>query len=92
MSGFSPMITTASVKNAGYPRSLGAIHVIDRNMPLLSLQQIVKKITPSLFVSSMYDTFAPDSPLLTVEMYKRLTAFEFGEPKVSITIHALEFS
>ena len=34
MSGFSPIITTASPGNAPYLTSLGATHVLDRHAPL----------------------------------------------------------
>ncbi|KAI0684710.1 hypothetical protein BC835DRAFT_1292442, partial [Cytidiella melzeri] len=42
LSGFSPIITTASSHNASFVKSLGATHVIDRNTPLVSA---VKAIT-----------------------------------------------
>ena len=42
LSGFSPIITTASLKNADYVKSLGATHVIDRYVPLVDA---VKAIT-----------------------------------------------
>ncbi|PSR83376.1 hypothetical protein PHLCEN_2v5755 [Hermanssonia centrifuga] len=46
LSGFSPIITTASARNEGYLKSLGATHVLDRNaIPLSSLSGAVKDIT-----------------------------------------------
>ena len=42
LSGFSPIITTASLKNTDFLKSLGATHVIDRNADLPSS---VKAIT-----------------------------------------------
>jgi NADPH:quinone reductase-like Zn-dependent oxidoreductase len=45
LSGFSPIITTASVHNTQYLKSLGATHVIDRHSPLSSLRAEVNKIT-----------------------------------------------
>ncbi|EDR03259.1 uncharacterized protein LACBIDRAFT_253472 [Laccaria bicolor S238N-H82] len=49
LSGFSPIITTSSVKHTEYLKSLGATHVVDRNSPLLAQ---IKDITtqPILFV------------------------------------------
>ncbi|KAF8992277.1 chaperonin 10-like protein [Cyathus striatus] len=44
-SGFSPIITTASLKNESYLKSLGATHVVDRSLPLSSLPSEVAKIT-----------------------------------------------
>ncbi|KAF8992259.1 hypothetical protein BDQ17DRAFT_1369728 [Cyathus striatus] len=44
-SGFSPIITTASLKNELYVKSLGATHVIDRSLPISSLPSEVAKIT-----------------------------------------------
>ncbi|EKM58616.1 uncharacterized protein PHACADRAFT_253081 [Phanerochaete carnosa HHB-10118-sp] len=45
ISGFSPIITTASKQNEAYLKSLGATHVIDRNAPLADLSASVKAIT-----------------------------------------------
>lgn len=45
MSGFSPIITRASTSNEEYLKSLGATHVIDRNLPLSDLPALVKEIT-----------------------------------------------
>lgn len=45
LSGFSPIITTASSSNEAYLKSLGATHVIDRSVPLSSLTSAVTKIT-----------------------------------------------
>lgn len=45
MSGFLPIITTASPHNEEYLKSLGATHVIDRNLPLSELAAHVKAIT-----------------------------------------------
>ncbi len=45
LSGFSPIITTASAHNEAYLKSLGATHVLDRNaIPLSSLSSAVKEI------------------------------------------------
>jgi NADPH:quinone reductase-like Zn-dependent oxidoreductase len=45
LSGFSPIITTASKSNEAYLKSIGATHVIDRSVPLSDLAQTVKAIT-----------------------------------------------
>ncbi|KIP06233.1 hypothetical protein PHLGIDRAFT_91081 [Phlebiopsis gigantea 11061_1 CR5-6] len=45
MSGFSPIITTASVRHEDYLKSLGATHVIDRSISLASLPAEVAKVT-----------------------------------------------
>ncbi|EGO00265.1 hypothetical protein SERLA73DRAFT_107303 [Serpula lacrymans var. lacrymans S7.3] len=47
LSGFSPIITTASPHNTTLLKSIGASHVIDRHLPSLSLAQEVAKITSS---------------------------------------------
>ncbi|KDR68598.1 hypothetical protein GALMADRAFT_256880 [Galerina marginata CBS 339.88] len=44
LSGFSPIITTASVKHTELLKSLGATHVLDRNLPADDLVAEVKKI------------------------------------------------
>ncbi|KAF8990626.1 hypothetical protein BDQ17DRAFT_1433618 [Cyathus striatus] len=46
-SGFSPIITTASLKNKLCLKSLGATHIIDRSLPLSSLPYEVAKVTPN---------------------------------------------
>ncbi|KAF7789619.1 hypothetical protein EIP86_000565 [Pleurotus ostreatoroseus] len=45
MSGFSPIITTASLKNAELLKSLGATHVIDRNLSAPEFTSVVHAIT-----------------------------------------------
>ncbi|EKM58560.1 uncharacterized protein PHACADRAFT_207380 [Phanerochaete carnosa HHB-10118-sp] len=60
MSGFAPIITTASLHNEAYLKSLGATHVIDRALPAASLVQAVQDITPKP-VRVAYDTVSqPD--------------------------------
>ncbi|KAI0684707.1 medium-chain dehydrogenase/reductase like protein [Cytidiella melzeri] len=54
LSGFSPIITTASLHNASLVKSLGATHVIDRNTPLVSA---VKAITSDP-IKVVYDAIA----------------------------------
>ncbi|KIP06232.1 hypothetical protein PHLGIDRAFT_24661 [Phlebiopsis gigantea 11061_1 CR5-6] len=45
LSGFSPIIVTASKQHEEYLRSLGATHIIDRTIPLSSLPDEAAKIT-----------------------------------------------
>ncbi|OAX42517.1 GroES-like protein [Rhizopogon vinicolor AM-OR11-026] len=45
LSGFSPIITTASLHNAGLLSSLGATHVLDRRLSTAALKDAVAKIT-----------------------------------------------
>ncbi|GJE89905.1 zinc-binding alcohol dehydrogenase family protein [Phanerochaete sordida] len=45
LSGFAPIITTASPANAAYVESLGATHVLDRHAPLSSLAATVASLT-----------------------------------------------
>ncbi|KAF8557925.1 GroES-like protein [Imleria badia] len=44
-SGFSPLITTASLRNTDLLKSLGATHVIDRNIPASSFASEIGNIT-----------------------------------------------
>lgn len=55
MSGFSPIITTASLRNTNYLKNLGATHVIDRYLSLPELKQAVERIT-SAPIHVIYDT------------------------------------
>ncbi|KAG2149023.1 chaperonin 10-like protein [Suillus bovinus] len=57
LSGFSPIITTASLKHTEHLKSLGANHVIDRYLPLPALKQAVMKITGSR-IHIMYDSIS----------------------------------
>jgi len=45
LSGFSPIITTASLKHEAYLQTLGATHVIDRNTPTTALAGKIAEIT-----------------------------------------------
>lgn len=47
LSGFSPIITTASLRNTDFLKSLGATHVIDRNTPASSFASEIASITTS---------------------------------------------
>jgi len=55
MSGFSPIITTASLKNTNYLKSIGATHVIDRYLPFSALEREVQRITTAP-INLIYDT------------------------------------
>ncbi|KAF7789614.1 hypothetical protein EIP86_000560 [Pleurotus ostreatoroseus] len=58
LSGFSPILTTASARNEAYLKSLGATHVLTREaVPLASLPSEVKKIT-SEPVKIVYDSIS----------------------------------
>ncbi|KAH7923728.1 GroES-like protein [Leucogyrophana mollusca] len=71
LSGFSPIITTASLHNSALLKSLGATHVIDRNLPFSALSDEILGITTSpidlVYVAMMlpelaqagYDLLAP---------------------------------
>ncbi|PIL26203.1 hypothetical protein GSI_11958 [Ganoderma sinense ZZ0214-1] len=49
LSGFSPIIATASLHNAEHLKSLGATHVVDRNLPAEQLQGEATKLGGGLF-------------------------------------------
>lgn len=78
LSGFSPIIATASSSNESYLKSLGATHVIDRSIPLSSLGSEIAKITsaPVLYAydsisykdtqEAAYDVLAPSGTLILV--------------------------
>ena len=78
LSGFSPIITTASLKNAELLKSYGATHVLDRSLPQDALIAEVFKIAGGP-ISVVYDAIslpdtqavgyallAPNGQLLTV--------------------------
>lgn len=78
LSGFSPIITTATKSNEAYLQSLGATHIIDRAVVLSQLAEAIKSITAtpvkvaydaiSLFETqnAVYDVLAPGGQLVTV--------------------------
>ena len=78
LSGFSPIITTASGSNEDYLKSLGATHVIDRSVPLSELPEAVKAITSEPVKvaydaishadtqNAAYDSLAPGGQLVIV--------------------------
>ena len=57
LSGFSPIITTASLQHEAYLKSLGATHLIDRHQPLSVLPEAVRAIT-SVPVKLVYDSIS----------------------------------
>ena len=57
LSGFSPIITTASSRNAAWLSTIGATHVLDRNLSDDALKAEVKKITADP-IKVIYDTVA----------------------------------
>ena len=44
LSGFSPIITTASLKHTEYLKGIGATDVLDRNLPVPDLSQKIAEI------------------------------------------------
>ncbi|OJA10916.1 hypothetical protein AZE42_08239 [Rhizopogon vesiculosus] len=57
LSGFSPIITTSSLKHTDYLKSIGANYVIDRYLPLPALNKAIMKITGSR-IHMMYDSIS----------------------------------
>lgn len=68
LSGFAPIITTASSHNSTYLKSLGATHVLDRHLDSAALQKEIASIT-ELSVDVIYDTIAEaDTQKLAYEL------------------------
>ncbi|KAI0080785.1 GroES-like protein [Panus rudis PR-1116 ss-1] len=57
LSGFSPIIATASQRNAELLKSLGADHVIDRSLPASRITEEVREITKKP-LKIIYDTIS----------------------------------
>ncbi|KAF8972283.1 chaperonin 10-like protein [Flammula alnicola] len=57
LSGFSPIITTASLKHTDYLKSLGATAVLDRNLSSSALATEISKIT-STSIKFVYDSIS----------------------------------
>ncbi|KAF8804120.1 hypothetical protein BYT27DRAFT_7243878 [Phlegmacium glaucopus] len=58
LSGFSPIITTASLKHAEFLKSLGATHVIDRNVSASSVATEVSSITKDAPIKYAVDSIS----------------------------------
>ena len=54
LSGFSPIITTASPRNNDFLKTVGATHVLDRNLAPDALHAEIRKITDKPF-KTIYD-------------------------------------
>jgi len=68
LSGFSPIIVTASLHNAEFLRSLGATHVLDRNLTLEQLRGEIVKITKEP-LDLIYDAVSvPETQLAAYEL------------------------
>ncbi|KAH7921868.1 GroES-like protein [Leucogyrophana mollusca] len=62
LSGFSPILTTASPVNAPLLTSLGATHVIDRHLPFSAIANEVSALTSGAPVKLVYDAVSlPDT-------------------------------
>ena len=59
LSGFSPIITTASLKHTDFLKTRGATHVVDRNLSADALTAEIRKITQEP-VKVIYDAVASD--------------------------------
>lgn len=75
LSGFSPIITTASKRNEDYLKSLGATHVIDRSIPLADavkavtskpIKIIYDAISEKDTQTSAYEILSPGGTLILV--------------------------
>lgn len=78
MSGFDPIITTASLHNEAYLKSVGATHVLDRKLPADGAAAAVRAITDKPvrvayiavvdddYQRAFYDILAPGGALLRV--------------------------
>ena len=58
LSGFSPIIVTASLHHAEYLESLGATHVIDRNVPPAALASKINIITQDAPIKYIVDSIS----------------------------------
>lgn len=58
LSGFSPIITTASLHNESLLRSLGASHVLDRSLPPAEIKNEILKITNGKPIELVYDAIS----------------------------------
>ncbi|CDO71820.1 hypothetical protein BN946_scf184939.g44 [Trametes cinnabarina] len=68
LSGFSPIIATASPHNAQLLLSLGATHVIDRSLPPAAIKQELSKLTGGKPIEFVYDAISlPDTQAIAYD-------------------------
>lgn len=58
ISGFSPVITTASTKHSELLKSLGATHVLDRKLSSVLLSERINEITGGKPIAFVYDSIS----------------------------------
>ena len=69
LSGFSPIVVTASPQHTDYLLSLGATRVIDRNLDTPSLLDAIRQVLPDGSTDFVYDTVSsPDTQKLGFEL------------------------
>ena len=69
LSGFSPIITTASLKHSESLKSLGATHVIDRNISASTLVSEISSITQNVPIKYAIDSISsPDTQKTTYNL------------------------
>ena len=63
LSGFSPIITTASLHNTTFLKSLGATHVLDRKLPSATLKAEAEKHAEGKSFEVVYDVISEEDTL-----------------------------
>ena len=63
LSGFSPIITTASLHNTTFLKSLGATHVLDRKLPSATLKAEAEKLAEGKPFEVVYDAISEGDTL-----------------------------
>ncbi len=58
LSGFSPIITTSSLRHEEFLKSIGATHVIDRTLPPATIQAEVAKLAGDKAIEYVYDSIS----------------------------------
>lgn len=70
----SCIITTASLKNAKYLKSIGATHVIDRSVSASTLVSVISSVTKDVRIKYAVDSICtPDTPDTQQAVYDLLT-------------------
>ncbi|KAJ7842978.1 chaperonin 10-like protein [Mycena olivaceomarginata] len=78
LSGFSPIITTASLKHESFLKSLGATHVINRSLPDAEVVKAVSSLAPALSV--VFDTVSTkETVTLGFEILKESKKYSKGD-------------
>ena len=84
LQGYAAIIATSSLKHEEYLKSLGATHIVDRNLPPADIQVQARKLAAGKPITYVYDAIgARDEQRLSYELLEDGGAFALGKAEVA---------